>query len=294
MSPFAQDQAEGLRRLLASDFVRIVTLASGCAGIGKTTTLINLAATLAQRGKQILIIDERAARRSAEPGLFPPARHDLAAVLRGKKALPDIIVEGPPGIRLLRAHEGMRHLAELDAAAQDKLSAAFGHLAQTVDVVLVDAAPGTGHSSLSLSLAAQELLLLVSGDPRSITDAYALMKLLARDFAHRRFHVVVNRARGSADAEAIYSNIAGVAGRYLKIRLEYLGHVPLDDKVKQAAKLGQTVIDAFPDSPAVATLRELAERIEAWPYPTDEAGRLEAFLHKLVITSRLTAEGAHL
>jgi flagellar biosynthesis protein FlhG len=294
MSPFAHDQAEGLRRLLAPDFVRIVTVASGRPGIGKATAVLNLAAMLAQRGKKVLIIDERPVRGSADPSVFPPVRHDLAAVLRGRKALPEIIVEGPPGIRLLHAHEAMRHLAELDPTAQEKLSAAFGHLAQSVDIVLVDPAPGTGHGSLSLSLAAQELLLLVSGDPRSITDAYALMKRLARDFAQRRFHVVVNKAKGAADAEAIYSNIAEVAGRYLKTRLEYLGHVPLDGQVKQAAKLGQTVIDAFPASPAVGAFRALAERIETWPYPADEAGRLEAFLHKLVITSRLTAEGAHL
>lgn len=294
MSPFAQDQAEGLRRLLASDFVRIITVASGRPRIGKTTTILNLAAMLAQRGKKVLIIDERPARKHAEPSPFPPLRHDLAAVIRGKKTLQEIIVEGPDGVRLLHAHEGMRRLADLDVPAQEALSSAFGQLAQSVDIVLVDPAPGTGQSSLSLSLAAQELLLLVSSDPQSITDAYAFMKLLARDFAHRRFHVVVNKTKGGADAEAIYSNIAEAAGRYLKVRLEYLGHVPLDEHVKQAAKLGQSVISAFPAGPAVAAFRSLAERIEEWPYPADEAGRLETFLHKLVITSRLTAEGAHL
>lgn len=294
MSPFAQDQAEGLRRLLASDFVRIITVASGRARIGKSTIIANLAAILAQRGKKVLILDERPARKNAEQAILPPPRHDLAAVIRGKRTLQEIIVEGPDGVRLLHVHEGMRHLAELDAGAQETLSADFGRLAQSVDIVLVDPSPGTGRGSLSLSLAAQELLLLVSGDPQSITDAYALMKLLARGFAQRRFHVIVNKAKGAADAEAIYSNIAGVASRYLKTRPDFLGYVPLDETIRQAARLGKTVVNAYPASPAVPAIRSLAERIEEWPYPADDAGRLETFLHKLVITSRLTAEGAHL
>lgn len=293
MSPFAQDQAEGLRRLLAPDFVRVVTVASGRSGIGKTATVLNLAVVLAQRGKKVLIIDERPARKPAAPSPFPSPHHDLAAVIRGRKTLPEIIVEGPDGVRLLRAREGMRRLAELDAPAQEALSHAFGQLAQSVDIVLADPAPGAGQTSLSLSLAAQELLLLVSSDPQSITDAYAFMKRLARDFAHRRFHVVVNKSRSSADAEAIYSNIAEAASRYLKIQLEYLGHVPLAEGVRQSVKLGKSVIDAFPSDAAVAAFRSLAERIDAWPYPTDDAGRLETFFHKLMITSRLTAEGAH-
>jgi len=293
MAPFAQDQAEGLRRLLASDFVRIVTVASGRPRLGKPTAIHNLAAALTQRGRKVLIIDERPARKSAALP-YPTPRHDLDSVMRGRRTLEEIIVEGLDGVRLLQAHEGMRRLPALDAAGQEALCAAFGRLAASVDIVLIDTVPGSGRSSLSLSLAAQELLLLVGGDPQSITDAYALMKLLARDFAHRRFHVIVNKARGGADAEAIYNNMAEAAGRYLKVQLEFMGQVPLDEQAKQASRLERAVVNAFPDSPAAAAFRALAERIDAWPCPGDDAGRLETFLNRLVITSRLTAEGAHL
>ena len=291
MGAFAQDQAEGLRRMLAPDFVRVIAVASGRAKVGKTTTVLNLAAALANRGKKVLILDEQPRRAQMERALRTPPRHDLAAVIRGKKNLDEIIVDGPPGVRLMPAHDGLRHLAELGAAEQDALALAFGQLASSVDVLLVDPVPGATQTSLSLSLAAQELLLLVSGDPQSITDAYALIKLLARDFAHRRFHVIVTKARGGADAEAIYNNMAQVAGRYLKVQLAYLGYVPLDDEAKQAAKIGRPVVEAFPASPASAAFRALAAHIEQWPYPRDDAGRLETFVNKLVITSRLTAEG---
>jgi flagellar biosynthesis protein FlhG len=294
VAAFASDQAEGLRRLLSSDFVRVVTVASGRPRIGKTTTVLNLAAALARRGRKVLIFDEQPRRPQLEHALTPAPRHDLLAVVHKKKAIEECVVAGPPGVHLLPAHEAMRALPNSTAAQQETLAAAFRKLAQSVDVLLVDPSPGTSDASVSLALAAQELLLLTTRDATAITDAYALIKRLARNFAHRRFHVVVNKTRGGEDAEAIYNNIAQTAGHYLDVRLAYLGHVPADDQARQAAKLGQAVVDAYPASPSSLAFRALAERIDLWPYPTDDTGRIETFLNKLLITSRLTAEDAHL
>jgi flagellar biosynthesis protein FlhG len=294
VSAFAQDQAEGLRRLLRSDCLRVIAVASGRPRVGKTTVVLNLASVLACRGKKVLVVDERPRRAQLERVLRSPPRYDLAEVIRGRKSLEEVIVDGPAGIRLLPAQDGLRHLADMPPHGQESLAAAFKQLAQSVDFVLVDPAPGVAPTALSLSLAAQEVLLLVTPDPQSITDTYALVKLLARDFARRKFHVIVNKTRTGIDAEAIYNNMAQAAGRYLNARLEYLGHVPFEDQVRQATKLGQAVLEAFPACPAGTAMRALVDRIDQWPYPSDESGRLDAFLNKLVITSRLMAEGIHL
>lgn len=293
MPAFAPDQAEGLRRLLSPDFVRIITVVSGRPRIGKSTTILNLATALARRGRKVLILDEQIRRPQVERMLQSAPRHDLLAVIQNKKTIDECLGAGPPGVRVLAAHEAMRRLPGLDGSEQETLVNAFHQLAQTVDVVLVDPAPGTSDASISLSLAAQELLLLTTQDAQSITDAYAVIKRLAQNFAHRRFHVVVNKTRGGEDAEAIYNNMAQTAGRYLSVRLAYLGHVPVDDHAKQAAKLGQAVVDAYPASPSSLAYRRLAEQVDLWPYPADDTGRIETFLNKLVITSRLTAENAH-
>lgn len=294
MSGFAPDQAEGLRRLLSPDFVRVITVASGRPRIGKTTAVLNLATALARRGRKVLIFDEQPHRAKVDQLLQAGPRHDLLSVIDKKKTIGECMVEGPAGVRLLAAHEAMRRLPGLDPSEQATLAEAFRQLAQSVDVLLVDPAPGTSNTSVSLSLAAQELLLITTQDAPSITDAYALIKRLAQNFAHRRFHVIVNKTKGSEDAVAIYSNIAETAGRYLDVRLAYLGHVPTDNQAKQAAKLGQAVVDAYPASPASLAFRALAEKIDLWPYPADDTGRIETFLNKLLITSRMTAEDAHL
>lgn len=294
MPAFAPDQAEGLRRLLSPDFVRVITVASGRPRLGKTTTVLNLATALARRGRKVLIFDEQSRRPQVERALHAAPRHDLLTVIHRKKSIEECLAEGPAGVRLLAAHEAMRRLPGFDASEQETLADAFRQLAQTVDVLLVDPAPGTNDASLSLSLAAQELLLLTTQDAQSITDAYGLIKRLAQNFAHRRFHVIVNKTRGGEDAEAIYNNMSQAAGRYLDVRLSYLGHVPADGQARQAAKLGQAVVDAYPASPSSLAFRALAEQIDLWPYPTDDTGRIETFLNKLLITRRLTAEDAHL
>lgn len=290
MPAFASDQADGLRRLLSSDFVRTITIASGRPRIGKATTLLGLAAALAQRGRRVVVLDEQP--RAATPAGTAPG-HDLLSVLQKKKSLAECLTKGPAGVRLLAAHDAVRRLPELDETEQTALADTFRQLAESMDVLLVNPSPGTSDATLSLSLATQELLLLTTQDAQSIKDSYALIKRLARNFAHRRFHVVVNKSRGGEHAQAIYNNMVQAATRYLDVRPEYLGHIPADDQAKQAARHGGSVVEAYPSSPAAMAMKALAEQIDLWPYPPDDTGRIENFLNKLLITSRLTAEDAH-
>jgi flagellar biosynthesis protein FlhG len=294
MPEFARDQAEGLRRLLARDFVRVITIASGREGIGKTSLVLNLAVALARRGRNVLLLDEHAGAGNIESQLGLRVRHELLDLMRRQRTLDEVIVPASEGVDLLPAAKGVRQLGCLTALEQEGLMDSFQSLPRSPDVVLVDAMAGIRDNTLSFSVAAQEVLIVVSPEAASITDAYALIKVLSRDFARTRFHLVVQKAKSPEDAANIYNNMKDAAVRYLGVVLNYLGHVPYDEKLRQSRKLQRPVVDAFPSAPSAATCRQLAESIDQWPYPTEHNQRLDSFIQRLIINSRMAAEGLRL
>lgn len=289
MAEVLQDQAEGLRRLLSGDFVRIVTLTSGKRGVGKTTALINLAAALAKRGKQVMVLDEHQGEHSVVGMLGLTPYYDLTHVVRRERGLEQIMLSGPEGIMVVPAGKSVQALASLEAADQEWLVRSFAQLAQQVDVVLVDAVAGLASHVLPLSLAAQELVVVVDSRPASMTDAYALIKVLNQGFARRNFHIMVNRVASQEEGAAVFRKMAGVASRFLKVSLDYMGFVPQEDKIRRATQLGRTVVDAFPATTAAQAFRALAEEVEQWPQPSGEQGQLETFVQRLIQTSRAAA-----
>lgn len=283
------DQAEGLRRLLSGDFVRIVTLTSGKRGVGKTCALINLAAALAKRGKRVMILDEHQGEQSVVGMLGLTPYYDLTNVVRRERSLEQVMLSGPEDIMVVPAGKSVQALANLAPADQEYLVRSFAQLAETVDVVLVDAQAGVASHLLPPSLAAQELVVVVEPRPASLTDAYALIKVLNQGFARRNFHILVNKAGGAEEGMAIFNNMAEVASRFLKVTLDYMGYVPIEDRMRRAAQLGRSVVDAFPATAAAQAFRALAEVVEEWPHPSGEQGQLEVFMQRLIQSSRATA-----
>lgn len=294
MVEFAQDQAEGLRRLLAHDFVRVVTVTSGRRRAGKTSIVLNLAVALARCGKNVLVLDEQAGKGNIDAMLGLKPHFDLLHVIRREKTLDEVIMQGPEGVQIVPAAQGVRKLAQLSVAEQEWLVQSFSHLPKAVDVVLVDAVAGIAGNVLSLSLAAQEVVVVVSGEAASITDAYAMIKVLRQDYAKQRFHIVVSKAKTEGEAQAIFNNMAQAANRYLDVSLEYMGYVPLDEKLRQSARIFKPVVEAFPASPSGTAFRRLAEAVDRWPHPKDDSGRLDTFLQRLIISSRMTEQGVRL
>lgn len=294
MAEVVQDQAEGLRRLLARDSVRVVTLTSGRTGVGKSNIVANLAAALAKRGRHVLVLDEQQGKGSVESLFGLSARYDLMHVIRREKTLEEVVTSGPEGVHIVAAGEGLQVLAGLGQDDQDWLVQSFRQLSQSVDVVLVDAVAGIASNVLPLTLASQEIVIVVSRHASSITDAYALIKVLNQRFAIRRFHIVVSKVHDEAEARTLYRKMAEVAGRFLEISLDFMGYVPQDEKLKQAGRIFRPVIDAFPTAASSAAVRGLAEALEQWPYPTGDSGRLESFMQRLIQSSRMAAEGFRL
>ena len=294
MDDVLQDQAEGLRRLLARDSVRVVTLTSGRTGVGKTNIVTNLAAALAKRGRHVLVLDEQQGKGGIETLLGLSMHYDLMHVIRREKTLEEVMLHGPEGVDIVAAGDGLRVLGELGQEDQDWLVQSFRQVSKSVDVVLVDAVAGIASNVLPLSLASQEIVIVVTQHPSSITDAYALIKVLNQRFAIRRFHILASKVQNEAEAQVLFKNMAEVAERFLDVSLDFMGYVPFDEKMKQAARICRPVVDAFPKAASAKSVRELAEAMEQWPQPSGENGRLEVFMQRLIQSSRIAAEGFRL
>lgn len=290
MVEFAIDQAEGLRRLLNRDFVRVITFTAGSRGVGKTQAVLNLAAALARQGKKVIALDEQAGSGNLAHALGLVPRFDLLDVIRRQRSLEDVLLPGPPGLEIVPAAKGVKALGQLSPEEQEWLVRSFQSLSDSVDVVLIDAIAGLDGHALSLTLAAQDVVVVLKPKAEAITDAYALVKRLARDYAVQRFRVLVTQVREPGEGEALFKNFATAARRFIGLVPEFMGEVPADAALQQATRLNQPVVDAFPTGEAATAFRRLAEKVDGWPHPRDDNNRLDRFMQRLIVSSRLTAE----
>jgi len=158
---------------------------------------------------------------------------------------------------------------------------AFSDLPAIPDVLIIDAAAGIASDVISFCQAAHHVLVVVCDEPASITDAYALIKVLRRDHGIRGFRILVNRARDGADGRALFSRLERVCDRYLDADLIYAGWVPDDARLRDAVRMRRAVVEAFPGAPASQAFKKLAGAADKWPVAAGLSGSVEFFAERL-------------
>lgn len=277
------DQAEGLRRLLVRNQTQVITLVAGQQGLGRTSATLNLAAALSSAGKDVLVLDENSAPNNLTESLGLFARYDLLDVAQGKCQLRDAVLQGK-GYAVLPTARAMRALAKLNAAEQQCLENALSEASGGVDVMLVDAAMLAGQAVVSSSLASGvRLLVVMEATSSGITESYSLIKRLALENARLRFEIVVNKAANEQTARLVFGNMEKVARSKLAARLDYLGCIPLDDKLKRATQLGRSVVEAFPAANAAKSYAALSQKVLQTTMQQDEmAGGISQMMKNLI------------
>src|SRR5690606_9230165 len=174
---------------------------------------------------------------------------------------------------------------------------AFSELSDDLDVLIIDTAAGISEGVLSFVRAAQEVLVVVTDEPTSITDAYAQIKLLNRDYGLFRFRVLANMVKTEQDGRMVFSKLSKVTERFLEVALQYVGSIPQDDMVKKAVQRQRAVYDGYPRAKASQAFRLLAQKVEGWPLPSSPRGHLEFFVERLVqgcsFTCNRVGNGSH-
>mgnify|MGYP002624235586 CR=1 FL=1 len=286
------DQARGLRTSMNSRMqpqlsaqnqrVKVITVTGGKGGVGKSNVSLNLAVTMASMGKKVMLLDADLGLANIDVMLGLSVRRNLFNVLNGDCTLDDIIIRGPYDLMILPATSGTQAMVELTQAQHAALIRAFGELRAEVDVLIVDTAAGISSMVLSFARAAQDVLVVVCDEPTSVTDAYALMKILSKDYGIFRFKIVANMVRTMKEGQDLFVKLTKVTERFLDASLELVGCIPYDPNVKLAIKKQQVIVDAFPKSPASISFRALANRALTWPIPYQAEGHLQFFIENML------------
>lgn len=277
------DQAEGLRRLLVGNQIQVITLVAGKPGMGRTSVTLNLAAALAGAGRDVLVLDENPAPHNLTDSLGLFARYDLLDVVQERCQLQDVLLPGQ-GYAILPVARLMRVLAGLNCTEQQNLERVLSEVSVGVDVMLVDAAMLISQAAISASLASGvRLLVVMDATASGITESYSLIKRLALENARLRFEVVVNKVANEQVARLVFGNMEKVARNKLAARLEYLGYIPLDDRLKRATQLARSVVDAYPASDSAKSCMALSQRVLQKTMQQDEmAGGISQMMKNLI------------
>ncbi len=266
--------------------VQVIAVTGGKGGVGKTNSAVNISICLAEMGKKVVLLDADLGLANVDILLGIKPRNTLEQVLQGACGLNDVLVDGPGGIRIVPAASGTQSMADLQPTEQAGLIHAFNELADEVDVLVIDTAAGISHHVIAFTRAAQEVLIVVTNEPTSLTDAFAMIKVLNKNYGVHRFHVLANMARTPQEGHEVFSKLSHASDRFLDVALVYLGAVPWDDYLRKSVQRQKAVCDVYPRSPSALAYRAVAQKIKSWPVPTSARGHLEFFMDRLVQTGR--------
>ncbi|MBK1690705.1 MinD/ParA family protein [Ectothiorhodospira mobilis] len=289
MPPATEDRAAAAQPGDRLKPVRVIAVSSGKGGVGKTNVSVNLSAALSRSGQSVMLMDADLGLANVDVLLGLQPRLNLSHVLAGECGLEEVIIDGPGGIAIVPAASGIARMADLEPAQHVGIIHAFSELTRSVDVLVVDTAAGLHDSVTSFCRAAQEVLVVVCDEPASITDAYALIKVLYRDHGIQRFRILANMVRNEQEDEGrgLFRKLVAVCERFLDdVMLDYLGSIPHDDYLRKAVQRRRSVVDAFPSSPSARAFASLGRRIQQWPMPRGARGGIEFFVERLVASGQ--------
>jgi flagellar biosynthesis protein FlhG len=278
-------------RIVLTRPVQVIAVTGGKGGVGKTSVAVNLATALTAAGRSVVLLDGDLGLANVDVFLGLSPRHTLADVLSGERTLDEILLPTPQGFSVLPAASGIAQLANLDAARHLGLVQAFSALAARLDVMIVDTAAGISHGVTQFSQAAQQVLVVMCDEPASLTDAYALVKVLSRNHGVRRFRVLANMMREPGCGQDLFDRFERVTGRFLDVVLDFAGEIPDDECVRRAIRGQRPVLTAYPTSAAAQAFRKLAAVAGGWPVPAGPRGNLEFFVERLVQRPAVRPEG---
>ena len=271
--------------------VRVIAIASGKGGVGKTNISINLAMAMADMGKEVILFDADLGLANVDVLLGLHPLRNLSHVIKQECALEDILIKGPNDIRIIPAASGVKMMAQLTDRQHAALVHAFDELVEKTDVLIIDTSAGLFNSVLSFCAASQEVIIVVCNEPASIADAYALIKVLHQSHQVNRFRVLVNMSDDRGQARLLFRRLVQVCEKYLDVVLDLMGIIPRDPNLVKAIQKQRALLHTYPSSPAAIEFRKIAQAANKWPEAKRASGKLEFFFERLIDTQAAARVG---
>ncbi len=261
---------------------RVIAVTSGKGGVGKTNIVANLGYAFCRLGKKVLILDADLGLGNLDVLLGIAPKFNLSHVIMGEKSICDIVVEGPGKLLILPAASGIQELTQLTRQQKVHILSELDQMMDSVDLLLIDTAAGISSNVMDFNVIAQEIIVVVSPEPTAITDAYALMKVLALKYAEKSCKVIVNLAGTSQQGNEVFRQLNLVTERFLDMSIDYVGSVLFDANVTQGIKQQKLVSDLFPDTFASKCFSDLARKIINQAPTQMPEGNSNFFWHHLI------------
>jgi len=236
----------------------VVAVTSGKGGVGKTNLCVNLGVEFVNHGKRTLIIDGDLGLANVDILFNIRPKFNFSHLISGEKTIEEVITNGPGGIRILPAASGISAMADLKPEEQSQVVAQLETLSDKYDIILIDTAAGISSHVLYFASAASYIIIIATPEPTSLADAYAIIKVLNRQYAVKRFQLVVNQAASEQNALSVYQTLCDIADNFIEVAIDFLGFMPRDEKVHEAVNSQVPFVEKFPSSGASRELKKIA------------------------------------
>jgi flagellar biosynthesis protein FlhG len=280
------DQAEALREImkgntqLANSKTRIITVASGKGGVGKTNLSTNIAIAYAKLGKRVVLMDADLGLANVNVVLGIIPKYNLYHLIRKQKTMKDILMDTQYGIQLVAGASGFSKLANLSEEERMTFIKELTELS-SADIIIIDASAGVNNNVLSFIAAADDALIVTTPEPTAITDAYGIIKIIATELDNLglSLKLIVNRVSSVTEGKKVAERVINIASQFLNLKVDYLGYVFEDNAVRDAVRRQKPFSVLEPRAKASACVNQIVSRLEKIEYR--EGGGLGNFLKKL-------------
>lgn len=262
--------------------VQVMAVTGGKGGVGKSNVAINIALELGRQGQSVLVLDADLSLANLDVLCGVKSHGTLEDVFDSRSTLDEILVQVDENVKLLPANSGASNLASLTDAQYGGLIQAFSSLHNPIDTMIIDTPAGISNQVTAFCRASREVLVVVCDEPTSITDAYAVIKVLSTEHRVKHVNILVNKSSSSQQASELFEKISRVADKNLDVVLRYLGSVPSDEHLQLGVCEQSPVVLSYPGSRSALAFQKLAKKIQGWPEPKQPLGHVEFFVERLI------------
>jgi flagellar biosynthesis protein FlhG len=277
-----------------SEKPKVFTIASGKGGVGKTNIVVNLAIACQRLGKRVLIFDADLGLANIDIifGLDP--KYTIEELIAGKKDLSQIIVKGPEDVSIIPASSGIQELTNLTEGQKMHLLNEFDSLNNMYDILLIDTGAGVSSNVIYFNLAAEERIIVVKPEPTSVTDAYALIKIMFRQYGVKNFHLLMNMVSGESEAKAVFNNLSKVLDRFMRgIRIDYAGYIKTDNLLQKSVTKRRPVMCLYPGASSSKNFEVLADYLLKQTCADSSDGNIKFFWKRLITSAQDINDESH-
>ncbi len=260
---------------------RVIAIASGKGGVGKTMVSANLASALASKRRKVLLFDADLGLANAQLALGVRVPFNFSHVLNGEKTLKDIIIDVSENLRFVPGGSGIQKLANLDGVLSAGIVSAFSEITEDIDFFIVDIAAGISDSVMTFLGACPERYIVVNNDPSSIADAYGTIKVMIEEYKLENISIIPNKVTNQDEGETLSRHLNKVTNKFLGKETKYLHSISQDEMVERSLKASQPVLSFSPSCRASQDIKALADKVDSLPAISTTYGGIQFFIERI-------------